>query len=54
MPLWKIGLIVFIAAGVVNAVLINLDIGGLIRELARLSILTGLVLLVVGIFKRKR
>ena len=54
MTLWQIGLVIFIAAGAINAVLINLQIGGLPRELARLSILTGLVILIVGLFKRKK
>jgi hypothetical protein len=53
MKLWQIGLILFIAGGIVNAVLINLEIGGLIRELARLLILSHIVIFVVGLTRRK-
>ena len=54
MKLWQIGLIVFILAGAVNAIFINLGVAGLPRELARFTILTGLVLLVAGFIKRKK
>ena len=54
MTLWQIGFLVFILAGVVNAVFVHFDIGGPLRELARLSILIGLVLFIVGLFKRKK
>ena len=54
MKLWQIGLILFILAGLINTILINAAIGGLPRELARLSILVGLVLLTVGLVKRKK
>ena len=54
MTLWQIGLVVFLLAGAVNAVFLNLDIGGLPRELARLSVLVGLVILVVGVIRRKK
>ena len=54
MTLWQIGLLVFILAGVVNAFLVHYSIGGPFRELARLSILSGLVLLVAGLIKRKK
>ena len=53
MKLWQIGLLVFLLAGALNAIFINLSITGLPRELARLSVLVGLVLLVVGLIKRK-
>lgn len=54
MKLWQIGLIVFILAGALNAVFLNLDIGGLPREPARLSVLMGLGILVFGLIKRKK
>ena len=53
MTLWQIGLLIFILSGVVNAVLVHFDIGGLIREFIRLLILSGLVTLVIGLVKRK-
>jgi len=49
MKLWQIDLLVFLLAGAVNAVFINFSITGLPRALARLSILAGLVLRVVGL-----
>jgi len=54
MKLWQIGLLIFILAGAINAVFINLSIIGLPRELARLSVLIGLVILVVGVIQRKK
>ena len=54
MKLWQIGLLVFIVGGLINTVLMNAGIGGLLRELARLSVLVGLVLLAVGLIKRKK
>jgi hypothetical protein len=54
MTLWQIGLIIFIASGVINTVLMNLEIGGILRELTRLSVLVGLVLFAVGLFRRKK
>ena len=54
MTLWQIGLLIFILAGAVNAIFINLNLGGLPRELARLSVLIGLGLLVVGLLKRRK
>lgn len=54
MKLWQIGLIIFLIAGALNAIFINLNLGGLPRELARLSILIGFVLLVMGLLRRKK
>ena len=54
MTLWQIGLIIFIAGGVLNAILINLEVGGLFRELTRLLILSGLVIFVIGLITRKK
>ena len=54
MTLWQIGLLIFILGGVINAVLVHFDIGGVPRELTRLFILSGLVLLVAGLIKRKK
>jgi hypothetical protein len=52
MKLWQLGLLVFVVSGAVNAFFVNSDIGGLPRELARLSIFVGLIILIVGVFKR--
>ena len=49
-----IGPLVFILGGLTNAVLINFTVGGLPRELARLSVLTGLGILAFGLIKRKK
>lgn len=54
MTLWQLGLLIFLLAGALNAVFINLDIGGIPRELARLSILAGLAIFIVGLIKRKK
>ena len=54
MTLWQIGLLVFILAGAVNALFLNFDVAGLPRELGRLSVLIGLVILVVGLIRRKK
>ena len=54
MTLWQIGLLVFILGGLMNTVLMKASVGGLPRELSRLSVLVGLVILVVGLFKRKK
>ena len=54
MKFWQIGLIIFLLAGAVNAVFVNFDVGGLPRELARLSILAGLAIFIVGLIKRKK
>ena len=53
-PLAGIGLAVFIIAGGVNALFINLSVFGIPRELARLSILSGVLLLAAGLLKRKK
>jgi hypothetical protein len=54
MTLWKFGLILLIAGGTINAVLINLEIGGILRELTRLSIIVGFILFVFGLLRRKK
>ena len=51
MKLWQTGLLTIIISGLVNAVLIQNEIGGVLRELMRLTVLAGFALLVVGIFK---
>ncbi len=52
--LWQIGLIVFILGGLINSVLIRAGVGGILRELMRLSVLAGLVLFVIGLIKRSK
>lgn len=54
MKLQQLGLIVFLLAGAVNAVFINLGVGGIPRELARLSVLIGLGILIFGLMRRKK
>ncbi len=51
LKLWQVGLIVFILGGLVNAVLIRAGIGGLLRELMRLVILSGLGIFIFGLVK---
>ena len=52
MKLWKIGLLTFILGGLLNAVLIKNEIGGIVRELIRLIILTGVALFIGGIARK--
>ena len=54
MKLWQIGLLVVIITSVVNGFLVKYEVGGIIRELARLVILLGLGLLIYGLFKRAK
>src|SRR3989338_6732481 len=54
MTLWQIGLIIFIAGGVLNAILINLEDGGLFRELTRLLILSDLVIFFIFLITHKK
>ena len=51
LKLWQVGLIVFILGGLVIAVLIRAGIGGLLRELMRLVILSGLGIFIFGLVK---
>lgn len=51
MKLWQIGLLIVIFGGLLNAILIQNNIGGLVRELMRLVILTGFGILIVSAFK---
>jgi len=53
MKLWQKGLIIFIVGGVINTILIQAEIGGILRELARLSVIVGLGVLVFGLIKKK-
>lgn len=54
MPLWQIGLILWILAGLANAALIHFGVGGILRELMRLAVLAGLVLFIAGLIVRKK
>lgn len=54
MTLWQIGLLIFILSGIISSFLVHFSIGGPIRELARLSVLIGSVIFIVGLFKRKK
>ncbi len=52
--LWQVGLIIFILVGLINSVLIRAGIGGILRELVRLTVLAGLILFAIGLIKRSR
>lgn len=54
MKLWKKGLIVIVAGIVINTLLMNLGVGGIIRDLVRLSVLVGLGMLLIGLVRRKK
>lgn len=53
MSLWQIGLIVFIVGLLTNTVFMSVGIGGLLRELSRLSVFVGLGIFVIGLVRRK-
>lgn len=53
MKLWQLGLVIFVTGGAVKAILMNVGVGGILRELTRLTVITGLVLVVVGLVRRK-
>ena len=53
MKLWKKGLIVFIIGLFLNTVFMNLGFGGILHELTRLTTIIGLILLVLGLLRRK-
>ena len=44
----RIGILCFFGGWVLNTILVALSIGGLIRELARLSVVVGLLMLIIG------
>lgn len=48
------GLIILIISFILNAVLVQLQIGGLVRELARLGVIVGLVMIIISWFKSKK
>ena len=54
MKLWQIGFVVVLIGGLVNGALIHFGIGGIFRELARLSVLIGIVILIAGAVKRNK
>lgn len=54
MKLWKIGLLTVIIGGLINAILIKNEIGGIIRELMRLFILSGIGLFIFGLLQLKK
>lgn len=53
MKLWKKGLLIVIIGGLINTILMKNGIGGIGRELARLSILIGFAIFFIGLFRRK-
>ena len=56
MKLWHLGLLLVLLASLLNGLLIQYQITGLLREFMRLLILTGLVLFLLGLiqsFRRK-
>jgi hypothetical protein len=54
MKLWQTGLIVLILGWLVNTAFMQAGIGGILRELARLITIIGLILLVIGLLRRNR
>ena len=51
MKLWQKGLLTIFLGALTNAVLIKYEIGGLVRELARLTVLGGFGLVIWGVIK---
>lgn len=51
MKLWKVGLLAVIIGGLINAILIQNEIGGIMREFMRLVVLSGVGMFIFGIFK---
>ena len=50
----KAGIIIVVIAGLTNAVLVNAGIGGIVREVARLSIIAGIAILLFGLFYKRK
>lgn len=48
---WLIGLVIVIVGSLINGQLIVHNIGGLLRELMRLAILSGIAVFIFGIIK---
>lgn len=48
------GLIVLIVSFVLNAVFVQMQIGGLVRELSRLGVIVGVVMMIVAAVKAKK
>ncbi len=50
--LLKKGLIVFILGFIVNTALMLIGVGGIVRELARLAVIVGIVMIIFGMVKK--
>jgi len=50
----KAGIITVIIAGLINSILVNIGIEGMVREVARLSIIAGIVILLFGLFYKRK
>ncbi len=50
----KLGIIILIIAGLINAILVNSNIGGMVREMTRFTILAGLAIVVFGLFHKRK
>lgn len=46
----KLGIIILIITGSINAILVNTNIEGIVREFARFAIVVGLAVLLFGLF----
>ena len=46
--LWFRGLVIFIAGYIINTAFVYWEIGGVLRELSRITVLGGLLLLIIG------
>lgn len=50
----KLGILILIVTGLINAILINSNIGGIVRELVRLTIVAGLATIVFGLLHKRK
>jgi hypothetical protein len=49
----NIGLRVFLVALVLNMIFVQFQIGGIVRELSRLGVIVGIVMMVMRLFRKK-
>ena len=50
--LLKKGVIIFVVGFLVNVIFVMFGIGGIVRELARLAVIVGVVLIIIGVVKK--
>jgi hypothetical protein len=49
----NLGLCIFLAAFILNAIFVQLHIGGIVRELSRLGVIVGIVMMIFRMFRGK-